>query len=96
MILQTKLPEAIVTAYSKRPDTASLIEALAWADVIVAGPGLGCDENAEAILKNVLKNAGCPGGIGCGCAQSDRKGYRILLKPHTDMVVTPLWERCPD
>lgn len=89
VILQTKLPEAILTTYSKRPDAARLIEALAWADVIVAGPGLGCDENAEAILKNVLKNAAVPVVLDADALNLVARDTAILLKPHTDMVVTP-------
>lgn len=89
VILQTKLPEAILTTYSKRPEHAQLIEALAWADVIVAGPGLGFDENAEAILKNVLKNAAVPVVLDADALNLIAKDTTILLKPHTDMVVTP-------
>lgn len=89
-VLQTKLPEAIVTTYSgKRPDTTALIEAMAWADVIVMGPGLGTDETAAQLVKNVLHNAAVPVVLDADALNLIAKDTSILLKPHTDMVVTP-------
>ncbi len=49
-ILKIKLPEAIVGSYENGID-----EALGWADVIVAGPGLGTDENTYKIMRSVLE-----------------------------------------
>lgn len=90
IVLQTKLPEAILTTYSgKRPDTSALVEALAWADVIVMGPGLGTDDTAEQLVKNVLRNAAVPVVLDADALNLIAKDTSVLLKPHTDMVVTP-------
>lgn len=90
IILQTKLPEAIITTYSgKRLDTSQLIEALAWADVIVAGPGLGSDDTAEVILQNILKNAAVPVVLDADALNLIARDSTVLRKPHTDIVVTP-------
>ncbi len=89
-ILQTKLPEAILTTYSgKKADLQQLNDALAWADVIVVGPGLGTDENAHTILKNTLKNAAVPLVADADALNIIAEDTQILLKPHTEMIVTP-------
>ena len=61
IILQTAVPEAILTTYSaKKADTQQLIECLSWADVIILGPGIGKSDVAHSIVKTVLKNAAVP------------------------------------
>ena len=57
IIIQTSLPEALVSVYdSNSPDTSELIEGIKWADVVVAGPGLGRSEGALALLTALLRN----------------------------------------
>jgi len=50
-VLQCAVPE---TMYA---DRNSLLADIAWADVIVAGPGLGQSDEAAAVLKMLLKEA---------------------------------------
>ena len=89
-ILQTRLPEAILTTYSgKRPDMQQLNEALSWADTIIIGPGIGTDDTAKMILKNTLKNAAVPVVVDADALNLIAEDTQILLKPHTEMVVTP-------
>lgn len=89
-IVQQSIPEAMVTSYSgKRYHQGELIEAIQWADVIVAGPGLGIDENAQAILKTVLKNAAVPVVLDADALNIIAMDTNILLKPHTELVLTP-------
>ncbi|MCQ2431631.1 MAG: NAD(P)H-hydrate dehydratase [Clostridia bacterium] len=55
VILQTQLPEAIMTTYDGgNPDPALIMSCLDWADVTVLGPGIGTDENAEILVKTSL------------------------------------------
>ncbi|MBE6714698.1 MAG: NAD(P)H-hydrate dehydratase [Ruminococcaceae bacterium] len=57
-ILQTLIPEAIVSAYSDDDMDISLLKAaLSRAAVIVLGPGLGTEDNALTIVKEVFNNA---------------------------------------
>lgn len=57
VIIQTSLPEALVSVYdSNSPDVSELIEGIRWADVVVAGPGLGRSEGALALLTALLRN----------------------------------------
>ena len=55
-ILQTLLPEAIVTAYdSAAPDPSVIEEAEAWADVLVIGCGLGVTPASRHLLSRLLR-----------------------------------------
>jgi hydroxyethylthiazole kinase-like uncharacterized protein yjeF len=56
-IIQTLLPEALFAAYDLDEDLPSII---AWADVIVIGPGLGISEKAEELLSLVLSQNKIP------------------------------------
>jgi len=58
-IVQTKLPEAVLTTYNPndKDDVREAIkETMSWSDVIILGPGLGTDEYAQYIVEKVLKN----------------------------------------
>ena len=57
MVLQTLLPEAIVTVYDPtKPD--SVQEAVDWADVLVIGCGLGTGVASRALLSDILRARG--------------------------------------
>ncbi len=57
VILQTQLPEAIVTAYdSDAPDMNTISEAAEWADVLVIGCGLGITPVSRKILAYLLRS----------------------------------------
>jgi len=53
--IQQALPEAMYLGYDKF-DKEELLQQMAWADVILIGPGLGQSEVSEDILKTVLEN----------------------------------------
>lgn len=66
-ILQTKLPEAILTTYAaeeaeKQTEAfqALLKAQCQWADVIVLGPGIGRGPDAVLVTKGILENALVP------------------------------------
>jgi len=62
-IIQTLLPEALFSSYDDCQSiegTKALIEHVAWATVIVIGPGLGQSETAAYLLQTVLKAAKVP------------------------------------
>ena len=66
VIIQERLPEAMLTVYDALPQEPSereaaaqriresLLKDLAWADAVAAGPGIGRGEEAELILKTIL------------------------------------------
>lgn len=92
-ILQTQLPEAIVTCYD--PDKEEkmqkiLEEACAWADVIVAGPGLGKESYVEYLMELILSDAYVPivldaDGLNCVATHPYLTRYfteNIIITPH--------------
>ncbi|HBM46516.1 MULTISPECIES: NAD(P)H-hydrate dehydratase [unclassified Clostridium] len=92
-ILQTQLPEAIVSCYD--PDNEEtmqkiLEDACAWADVIVAGPGLGQEPYTEYLLETVLSDAYVPivldaDGLNCVASHPYLTRYfteNIIITPH--------------
>lgn len=61
VIIQSALPEAILTTYSDYGEAIACTEdALNWADVIIVGPGLGRDSTSERILYELLLNVEVP------------------------------------
>ncbi len=73
-ILQTKLPDAILTTYTGEKDAIrKLEEAVTWANVIGFGPGLGTDHTGEAMFEQVLRQAKVPLIL-------DADGLNILAK----------------
>lgn len=90
IILQTKLPEAILTTYSGMLcDTQKLYDAMAWADVIVAGPGLGRDKTADDIVHRILESASVPVVLDADALNMIAGDTSVLLRTHTDLTVTP-------
>lgn len=60
-ILQQLLPEAVLETYEPGQEwEESLKSSMEWADVIVAGPGIGTAETSEKIIKVILENAKVP------------------------------------
>lgn len=89
-ILQSQLPEAIITTYpSKKPDMELLTEALGWADTIVCGPGIGTSDAAARIVRTVLKNAAVPVVLDADALNVIAEDCNMLLRPHTELVLTP-------
>lgn len=90
VIIQTALPEAILTTYSaKKAEPEIVKEALEWADVVLIGPGIGTGEVSEAVLKQVLKSVTVPVVMDADALNLVAKDVDILKKPHTEMVITP-------
>ncbi|NLZ81845.1 MAG: NAD(P)H-hydrate dehydratase [Clostridiales bacterium] len=59
-ILQTKLPEAILTTYEGNELLEEHTKAIEWADVIIIGPGLGKSNMAKELVTYVLKDTNVP------------------------------------
>ena len=90
VIIQNCVPEAILTTYTaKKPDIAELTEIMKWADVIVCGPGIGTSDAARQIVKNVIRNASVPVVFDADALNIIAQDTSVLLKPHTEMVITP-------
>ena len=61
VILQTLLPEAILTTYESGNSNAGITSScIEWADFIAAGPGLGMSPESESIIAQLMSQAPCP------------------------------------
>lgn len=59
-IVQQSLPEAMLYTFEEKPEEEELRKALSWADVVVAGPGMGTGEIAYRLIAFVLENSSHP------------------------------------
>ncbi len=90
VIIQTSLPEAILTTYSvKRVETEVIKEAINWADVVLIGPGIGTGESSEEILNQAMEIVSEPMILDADALNLLAKDMDSLQKPHGEMVVTP-------
>ncbi len=62
-IVQRTFPEAMLYTYEGIPEPERLKECLDWADVLVAGPGMGKDEKAFSLMQCVLADQRKPAVI---------------------------------
>ena len=94
VILQTLLPEAILTTYTGIGDgVPALSEAMDWADVILFGPGIGRGETVEWFLHLVRDNAKVPVVIDADglneISAMDNRGSDFLNGFSTPVILTP-------
>lgn len=59
-IIQQALPEAILSTYETAPEEGQILQALQWADVLAAGPGMGQKPAGKETLRLLLQNVECP------------------------------------
>ena len=88
-ILQTTVPEAILTTYGSKLEEQQVIDTFKWADAIVAGPGIGTEKNAEKLVKLLLKYSSVPFVLDAAALNIIAKEPELLLRPHTELIVTP-------
>ena len=98
-IIQKSLPEAMLYTFEEMPDSKKISESMDWADVIVAGPGLGKSQSAYLLMKCVLEDERNPvvidaDGLNLIAAHEDlwklaanggKKG--LILTPHPGELV---------
>lgn len=91
MVLQGANPEAIITSYKGDlvGDNQTLEECVEWADAIVVGPGLGCDEVAESMVSHVLKAKNIPMVIDADALNIIAKHPEQYLLDGGNKILTP-------
>ena len=91
IILQSQLPEAILTVHGDDPEAqrAAILSAMERADVIVIGVGLGQSEGAYALLRLVLSHAHVPLVIDADALNSIATSPTLLDRASAPIVVTP-------
>lgn len=98
-ILQGALPEAMLYSFRDMPEEGQIRESLGWADVVVAGPGIGTGPAAYGLVRQCLENSSLPmvldadalNLIGSNRELADllksREGENIVLTPHPGELV---------
>ena len=94
VILQTLVPEAILTTYRGLSDGVPVLsEALDWADVIVFGPGIGRGEDIEWFLHLVRDNGKVPVVIDADglneISSMENRGVDFLNGFSAPVILTP-------
>lgn len=91
VILQSALPEAILTTYGKESlaqTKKKLLDALLWADAVVIGPGLGMSKRALFVTKTVLENTTVPTVIDADALNLIAK-HSLSYPTEAPYIVTP-------
>ena len=89
IILQTSLPEAILTTYGEYADEAKLTESLGKADAIVIGVGLGQSPAAKELVRLTLAKAEVPIVIDADALNIIAKYPSLLDLASAPIVITP-------
>ena len=89
LVLQTAVPEAILSTYTTKLEDQQIIDELKWADAVVIGPGIGTGRIAQRLVQLVLKNCAVPFVVDADALNIIAKEPEILLRPHTSMILTP-------
>ena len=88
-MIQTAVPEAVLSTYGNRLEKEKLIEDLNWADAIVIGPGIGCGKIAREMVELVRSVASVPVVWDADALNIMSEDVNKLLLPHTEYIMTP-------
>lgn len=90
IILQTLVPEAVITTYSSSQDVCqTLPDAMKWADAIVCGPGLGTGICSSQIVDTVIHSADIPVVFDADALNLIAVKTDCLRMPHAEFIMTP-------
>lgn len=89
VILQSALPEAILSTYAEAGLQNSLADALNWADVIILGPGIGRSRQAHAAVEQVLKTADVPVVADADALNILAENLSLLRSTSAKLILTP-------
>ncbi len=92
VILQQMLPEAMLSTYENFTEALDELDrGLRWCDAAAIGPGLGTDENAQALVGRLILNASCPVVADADALNviSAEGGVKILTDRRASFYITP-------
>lgn len=90
VILQTAVPEAILTTYDKDNLIISVLkEAVSWADAVVLGPGIGKSETALICVREVLVHAAVPVIADADALNLIAEHKELLNDITAELIMTP-------
>ncbi len=88
VILQGRLPEAVLETWEEQTEE-KFLETLQWADVVVAGPGLGTDTAVGILLKQLLEESGKPLILDADALNIIAKEPKLLEGHGRTIIITP-------
>lgn len=102
IILQSALPEAILSTYEETADAKgakeaqkvkalqqSLADAVNWADIIILGPGIGRSKQAYAAVEQVLLTADVPVVADADALNILAENLNLLRSASAKLILTP-------
>lgn len=85
-VLMQALPEAMLSVYGEMPKEEEIESCLAWADVIVAGPGIGKGREGARLMELLLRQGQLPFVM-------DADGLNLIAKEEALWKLTGTYER---
>lgn len=89
VVLQTLVPEAILSVWNDEIDYLQLENSIKKANAIAIGMGLSTSDKALEILKFTLENADCPLVIDADALNLIAKNQELLKSISSSAIVTP-------
>ncbi len=87
------LPEAMLCVYENEPERDKLLAAVSWADVLVAGPGIGKNNISSEILEILLENGSKPFVLDADAlnliAENERLIKELVSYEKNKIIMTP-------
>lgn len=88
-IIQSVLPEALLTTYEAETAVSALKKVIGWGTAIAMGPGIGMNQDKEQILKCLLSEAEVPLVLDADALNLLGKDREQLKKCKGSVVLTP-------
>lgn len=89
-VIHNLVPEAVLATYGDDTDMERFVrDQLSWADVVVAGPGIGRSQQAEQLVKVVLGECKVPCVLDADGLNIAAKHREWLLETNASVIVTP-------
>ena len=89
VILQERLPEAVMTPFVEKHETEPLSDLIFDHDAVLIGPGIGKGKGARDILDFVLLNASCPVVLDADALNIIAEDKSLLNCPNSELILTP-------
>lgn len=89
VILQTLIPEAVLSVWNEKIDLEKLEASIKKADVIAIGMGLSTSDDALEILKFTLQKRDCPIVIDADALNLLAKNKELLKEINPNAIITP-------
>lgn len=88
-IVQSQVPEALLSVYGNKLSKQEIKRELSWADVVLIGPGLGQTAISRQLFSLVMEEIQTPMVMDADALNLLSEDLSLLQRPHLDLVLTP-------